>query len=49
MLPQIRQIQRLVVDSQDEQADRVGAEGLANGMERVEEEVLGCDDRSVCE
>jgi hypothetical protein len=49
MLPQMRQIQRLVVDSQAEQADRVGAEGLANGIERVEEAELGCDDISVCE
>jgi hypothetical protein len=49
MLPQIRQIQRLVVDSQEEHADKVGADGFANGMEGAEEETLGCDDMSVCE
>jgi len=49
MLPQIRHIQRLVVDWHAEQADRVGAAGFANGIERVEEAVLGCDDISVCE
>lgn len=49
MLPQIKQIQRFVVDWQDEQADKVGADGLANGIERVEEAALGWDDRSVCE
>ncbi|KAJ7715360.1 hypothetical protein DFH07DRAFT_974194 [Mycena maculata] len=37
----IRQIQRLVIDSQDEQAERVGAEGLENGMEREEEDEVG--------
>jgi hypothetical protein len=51
MLPQIRQIQRFVVDEQEAQTERVGVEGLAKGIgtvDRVDEEV-GCDERRVWE
>jgi hypothetical protein len=39
----------LDVDSHTEQAERVGAVGLANGMERGEDAALGWDDMRVCE
>jgi hypothetical protein len=49
-LPQIRQIQRFVVDEQEPQTERVGVEGLAKGMETEEEaDAVGCDDKRVCE
>jgi hypothetical protein len=32
MFPQIRQIQRLVVDGQELQVERVGVDGLENGI-----------------
>ena len=38
MLPQIRQIHKLVVEEQAEQVDSDGVEGLANGNGTVERE-----------
>jgi hypothetical protein len=52
MLPQMRQIQRLVVEAQSAQEDRVGVDGLAKGIGREERDVLedvGCEERSVWE
>lgn len=50
MFPQIKQIQRLVVDEQEEQEDNVGVDGLAKGMgtvDRVDAEDVGWEDRRV--
>jgi len=50
MLPQIRQIQRFVVDEQDAQTESVGVEGLAKGTETEEEaDAVGCEDKRFCE
>jgi hypothetical protein len=52
MLPQMRQIQRFVVDEQSTQEERVGVDGLAKGIGRAERVVLddvGCDERRVWE
>lgn len=49
MLPQMRHIQRLVVDEQVEQRERVGLEGSEKGIGLVfrDEDVVGCEERSV--
>ncbi len=46
MFPQMRQIQRFVVDEQAEHDDMLAVDGLAKGMGvgRVEEEDSGWDD-----
>jgi hypothetical protein len=51
MFPQIRQIQRLVVEEHVEQDASVGAEGFANGIGTLDlaEDADGCEERSVCE
>lgn len=51
MLPQMRHIQRLVVDEQVEQRDKVGLDVSENGIGLVPraENVVGCDDKRVCE
>lgn len=47
MLPHIRHIQRLVVEEQDEHDDSEVDVGFAKGMERVEDEEVGCDESKV--
>lgn len=50
MLPQIRQIQRFVVEEQAEHEDRGKLDGLAKGIgcdDRAEVDDVGCDDKSV--
>ncbi len=51
MFPQMRHIQRLVVDGQEEHEDNIGVEGLLKGIERdvrVDDDV-GCDERKFWE
>ena len=51
MFPQMRHIQRLVVELQSTQDERAGADGLAKGI-GAERAVLaedGCDVRKFCE
>lgn len=52
MFPQIKQIQRFVVEEHIEQLDMVGLEVSENGIglvPRVDVDGVGCEDRSVWE
>ena len=50
MLPQIRQIHKLVVEEQDAQVERVAEEGLVKGVDtEVDANAEGCEHNKVCE
>ncbi len=51
MFPQMRHIQRLVVELQSAQDERAGADGSAKGIRAVREVLAddGCDVRRFCE
>jgi len=50
MFPQMRQIQRLVVEGQSAQDERVGVDGFAKGIGRVvSDDDLGCEESRVWE